>query len=398
MMRMTKLALCLALIPCSTAFAGQHYYEARSDAMGGAAVASSSLEGAALANPALIGFYANKTDDNALLLPVLGADGADKDDMIDKFDNLQDSYDGLDAAIGAGDVSGVNQYRGELIDDLQAMQNTSAYVNAGFGFALALPTTRIPMAIFLNTYIDAIGLAAIEQSDIDMLSTIDPLNPPQLNDLDSAGIVAAGSTTDIGVAFSMPFSIGNMPVTVGISPKIQRVDAYFYAVSANNFEASDFDDDKYRTDETSFNVDLGIALQPMEGMTLALVGKNLISQDVDTLAINNRKVSYQVEPLVTAGIAYDWSDFTLTSDIDLTEYQSFESLAGTQYWRVGGEMRPTDWLALRAGYRHDLEDTTVDIYSVGTGFNVGDAFHFDFTGMFGSDNAVGGVIQTSYYF
>jgi hypothetical protein len=29
---------------------------------------------------------------------------------------------------------------------------------------------------------------------------------------------------------------------------------------------------------------------------------------------------------------------------------------------------------------------------------VGDAFRFDFTGMFGSDNAVGGVIQTSYHF
>ena len=398
MMKITKLALCLALMPCSTVFAGQHYYEARSDAMGGAAVASSSREGAALANPALLSLYATKNDDYALLLPVLGADGADKDDMIDKFDNLQASYDGLDAAINASDVNGIEQYRGSLIEDLQSLQNASGYVSGGVGIALTLPTKSISMAIFVNTYIDAIGLAAIAQSDIDMLSTLDPLNPPQIDDLDSAGVVAAGATTDIGVAFSMPLSIANMPVAVGISPKIQRIDAYFYAVSANNFEASDFDDDKYRTDETVFNVDVGVAMQPMEGMTLALVGKNLISQDVDTLPIDNRKVSYQVEPLVTAGIAYDWSDFTVTSDIDLTEYQRFESLAGTQFWRLGGEMRAADWVDLRLGYRHDLEDTTADIYSVGVGFKAGDAFRFDLTGMFGSDNAVGGVIQTSYYF
>jgi hypothetical protein len=398
MMRITKLALCLALIPCSTAFAGQHYYEARSDAMGGAAVASSSQEGAALANPALLGFYANKTDDYVLLLPVLGADGADKDDMIDKFDNLQNSYDGLDAAISANDVNGINQYRALLIGDLQALQNASGYVSAGLGFALALPTKPISMAIFVNTYIDAIGLAAIEQSDIELLSTINALNPPSINDLDSAGIVAAGSTTDIGVAFSMPLSIVNMPMTVGISPKIQRLDAYFYAVSANNFDASDFDDDKYRTDETVFNLDVGIAMQPMEGVTLALAGKNLFSQGVDTLPIDNRRVSYQVEPLVTAGIAYDWSNFTLTTDIDLTEYQRFESLAGTQFWRLGGEMRPTDWAALRVGYRHDLEDSTADIYSIGVGFKLGDVFRFDLTGMVGSDNAVGGVLQTSYHF
>lgn len=352
--------------------------------------------GAALANPALLSLYATKSDDYAL--PVLGADGADKDDMIDKFDNLQDSYDGLDAAINASDVSGIEQYRGALIEDLQFLQHTTGYLSTGIGIALTLPTNSISTAIFFNTYIDAIGLAAIEQSDIDMLSTLDPLNPPQIDDLDSSGIVAAGATTDIGVAFSMPLSIANMPVTVGISPKIQRIDAYFYAVSANNFEASDFDDDKYRTDETVFNVDVGVAMQPVEGMTLALMGKNLISQDVETLPIENRKVSYQVEPLITAGIAYDWSDFTVTSDIDLTEYQRFESLAGTQFWRLGGEMRAADWVALRLGYRHDLEDSTADIYSVGVGFKAGDAFRFDLTGMFDSDNAIGGVIQTSYYF
>lgn len=397
-MKLSQLAICMALLPSSAVLAGQQYYEARSDAMGGASVASSNREGAAMANPALLALHANQTDDYALLLPSFGLDGADKDEMVDKFDSLQDSYDALESAIDASDVSGIDQSRLALIDDLQALQGNSAYMSAGLGFAIAIPTQRIPMAIYYNSYIDAVGVADIEQSDIDTLTALDPLNPPDIEDLNSAGVVAAGATSDFGVALSMPLSIVNMPVTVGITPKLQRIDTYFYAVSANNFEASDFNDDKYRTEETTFNLDIGLAMQPMEGMVIGLSGKNLISKDVDTLAIDDRRVSYKVEPIITAGIAYDWSDFTVTTDLDLVDYQRFDGLDGTQYWRLGGEMRATDWMSLRLGYRHDLEDSTADIYSVGTGFKVGQAFRFDFTGMFGSDNAVGGVIQTSYHF
>ncbi|SQH78397.1 conserved exported protein of unknown function [Shewanella benthica] len=260
---------------------------------------------------------------------------------------------------------------------------------AGIGFSIVLPTHKMSMAVFYKSYIDAIA-----QSDIDRLNTLDPDNPPVLADLDSQGAVVA----DLGVALSFPLSIVNMPIAVGISPKFQRIDTYNYVVSANNFDASDFDDSKYRNDEATFNLDIGIAMEPIPGLTVGLSGRNLISQDVETVEAQGRKFTYQVEPQFTAGIAYDWESITLTSDIDLNAYKRFEEIGAIQYWRVGGELQATDWFALRLGYRHDMKDNTANIYSLGTGFEFGRVFFLDFTGMVGSDDAIGGVLQTSYHF
>ena len=396
---MLKFALsCALILSPSMAIAGQQYYEARSDAMGGAGVASSNREGAAFINPALLALQAPKFNDFAMLLPVIGADGADKDQMVDKFDSLQDSYDALDAAISAGNATAVDLHRGELVSDLESLKDNNAYVSAGIGFSIVLPTHKMPMAVFYKSYIDAIGVAAIAQSDIDRLNTLDPDNPPALADLDSQGAVVAGVVSDLGVALSFPLSIVNMPIAVGISPKFQRIDTYNYVVSANNFDASDFDESKYRNDEVTFNLDIGIAMEPISGLTVGLSGRNLISQDVETVETQGRKFTYQVEPQFTAGIAYDWESIIVTSDIDLNAYKRFEEIGATQYWRVGGELKATDWFALRLGYRYDMKDNTANIYSLGTGFEFGRVFFLDFTGMVGSDDAIGGVLQTSYHF
>jgi hypothetical protein len=398
-MRMLKLAICCtSLLPFSFSFAGQQYFEARSDAMGGAGVASSNREGAAFVNPALLGIYAHKSDDVVLLLPVIGADGADNDQMIDKFDSLQDSYDALESAIDSVDIAAIDKYRGELVTDLESLKGNNAYVSAGAGLSIVLPTQRMPMAIFYKSYIDAIGIAAIEQSDIDSLTNLDPMNPPAITDLDSQGVVIAGGVSELGIALSFPMSIANMPLSVGVSPKFQRIDTYNYAVSANNFDAGDFDDAKYRNDETAFNIDLGIALEPVEGLILGLSGRNLIPQELETVEAQGQSYTYLVEPQYTAGMAYDWKRLTITTDMDLNEHQRFEEAGVTQYWRVGGELRATDWFALRLGYRDDIKDTTANIYSVGLGIAIADAFFLDLTAMVGSDDAVGGVIQTSYHF
>ncbi|MGS0728151.1 conjugal transfer protein TraF, partial [Shewanella sp. 0m-11] len=276
-MNLKKIALACALLHCFSAHAGQEYYEARSDAMGGAGVAASNKEGAAFVNPALLAINAHKDNSAVLLMPVLGIDMADSDDMIDKFDSLIDSYDGLADAIDTGNSGDINQFRDDLVADLESLKGTSAYASAGLGFSVAIPHQRMPMAIFYKTYVNAVGVANIAQSDINTLNNLDPNNPPQISDLDSQGQVVGGAVSDLGIALSFPLSIVNMPIAVGISPKFQRVDTYNYIANANNFDASDFDDVKYRNDETNFNLDIGVALQPFEGLTLGLSGRNLIS-------------------------------------------------------------------------------------------------------------------------
>lgn len=396
---MLKLALsCALILSPSMVIAGQQYYEARSDAMGGAGVASSNREGAAFINPALLALHAPKHDNISMLIPMVGIEGADKDQMLDKFDALQDSFDALGVAVHTGDIAGMVRYRDELVIDLESLKDTDGYVSVGIGFSVVLPTQRVPMAFFYKGYIDAIGLAAIEQSDIDTLNSADSSNPPMITDLDSQGVVIAGAVSDLGVALSLPLSIVNMPITVGITAKVQRIDTYHYVASANNFDASDFDDDRYQTDETAFNLDVGVAIMPTEGLIFGVSGRNLIARELETIQAKGRQFTYRVEPLYTAGISYDWGGVMLTSDIDLNARKRFAEFAETQYWRVGGELLATDWLALRVGYRHDLKDNTVNIYSLGTGFSLGRVFNLDLSGMVGSDDAIGGVLQTSYHF
>ncbi|MFS1440068.1 conjugal transfer protein TraF [Shewanella sp. 10N.286.48.A6] len=397
MMRSLALLLFLLLFAINTQ-AGQLYFEARSDSMGGTGVASSSRIGASFINPALLAIYAPKTNEFSLLLPVVAAEVDDSDNMLDKFDSLQDSFDDLETAINGNDTDDIAGFRDDLVINLNALNGTNASVSAAIGAALVLPTQTVPMALFYKSHLDAMGVADIAQGDIDMLTNLDPANPPaDLTDLDSQGIVLAAGVTDFGVALSFPLSIVNMPVKVGISPKFQRIDTYHYSASANNFDVDDFDDDKYRNDDSLFNLDLGVAIEPTESLTLGLSARNLFSKKITTVEAQGRTFEYQIEPLVTVGAAYDWSRVTLTTDIDLVEQSRFGEFDAVQYWRVGGEVKATDWLFLRMGYRHDLKDNSVDIYSFGTGFAIGQAFKLDMSGSYG-DDAIGAVLQTSYHF
>ena len=150
-MKMLKcVSCCVLLLPLSVS-AGQQYYEARSDAMGGTGVASSNREGAAFINPALLALYAPKFKDFVLLLPVIGADGADKDKMADKLDFLENSYDSLDAAITAGNTVAIDRFRNDLIDDLESLTGNQAYLSAGIGISVVIPSEKIPMAVFYST-------------------------------------------------------------------------------------------------------------------------------------------------------------------------------------------------------------------------------------------------------
>ncbi len=94
-MKLSLLTLLTTGLASTLALAGQDVYEARADAMGGVAVAAGNREAAAFSNPALLALPSRRSNDFSLLIPTIGADGADKDQMIDKFDALQDNYDAL---------------------------------------------------------------------------------------------------------------------------------------------------------------------------------------------------------------------------------------------------------------------------------------------------------------
>lgn len=370
--------------------------DARTQAMGGAALASANRDGAPVINPALMSL--RRSDEVTLVLPMIGAEAADRDNMVDKLDVLQDHYDALDSAIAHRDVTAIETNRDLLLADLHGLAGNRANVNAAVGLSLVLPSFSFDVGLFYQTYLDAVGLTDISAADLTYLAQIDPLNPLMLEDLTSSGSVLAGAVSDFGVALSMPLQWGEMPVAIGISPKFQRLDSYHYRVSANNFDGDDFSDSKYRTETTGFNLDVGLALQPMAGLTVAVTGRDLLSQSLATVVNGGQQFTFQVKPVYQAGVAYDWQHASLSSDIDLSSQKRFAGEPGQQFWRLGGEYRPWSWLALRGGYRRDLEQGGMTLYSLGAGVLIGNTVNLDITGMLGDEDAAGVVLQSAFYF
>jgi hypothetical protein len=102
--------------------AANTWTEARSDAMGGTGVAAGSYGSGVLINPALLA-KAKPDDDVTLILPSIGAQISDKDNLRDKIDDISDD---------------VNRYRStldsiNLIDLLNPLSSASREVSSAAG-------------------------------------------------------------------------------------------------------------------------------------------------------------------------------------------------------------------------------------------------------------------------
>lgn len=98
--------------------------DGRIDAMGGAGTASADYLTGVFYNPALVAIYSRK-DDAGLLLPSIGLQVVDKDNMIDDLDNLVKAYDKLDTV-------GASQALADLSGD-------AAQIQMGTAIAFAIP-------------------------------------------------------------------------------------------------------------------------------------------------------------------------------------------------------------------------------------------------------------------
>ncbi len=205
--------------------------------------------------------------------------------------------------------------------------------------------------------------------------------------------------SDYGVAVARQFELGDVPVSVGITPKLQKTWLYNYTTSIYNYDSSDWNSSRYRNDDTGFNVDAGVAADFGENWTVGVSGQNLISRDIDTKDVfitngetgvtTNYKDTYQIRPLVTAGVAWHNDLLTVSADGDLTETKGFKSEDNSQYVGVGAEVRPLDWLAVRAGYRADVKNNDSNVFTGGVGFAPFNRVHVDLMGLVGEDETWG---------
>lgn len=396
-----SVGLALGSMAISTsAFATNTYFDARNNAMGGVGVASSHYGVAALVNPALVAKDDKVTDDFSLVLPSVGVQVSDKDDLIDGIDDISDTYDRFEEAINSNNSAAAEINAATLEDELRAIDGKYVDANIGVNIVATLPTRWGSASLFANGYGTVAVSTHVDERDLVELKNIAaggvPL-PGDTPELFSEARAVAALVQDYGLAVAKIVDIQGLPVHFGVTPKLQKVDTFNYATSVDDFDTDDIDDGQYRNSETGFNADLGVAVDYSQ-LTFGLSARNVISRDIETVEMNGKKLTYQIAPLVTTGVAYRGNWATVAADVDLTETKAFSHMKASQYAGVGGELDAWGWAQLRAGYRADIKGDMPNMVTAGVGVSPFKVVHLDLAGFVGSDKAAGAAVTMSYTF
>ncbi|WBM70397.1 conjugal transfer protein TraF [Buttiauxella sp. WJP83] len=394
----------------NTANAAGTWTESRNDAMGGTGVASSRWSSAVLINPALL-TRSQEGDNVGLIIPSVGVQMTDPhnlQDNIDDISNMVEDYLDFSEIPLPQLIRNPSLYRelqssaADLAGQLRDVRGEEARAKAGGSLAVSIPNAVLPFAFVAKVYGTARVTSDITQHDLDYLDgiangTVIP-NPDDLQNFTSKGFGRAAVVSDYGVAVAHKFDVGGVPVSVGVTPKLQYTWLYNYSTSVYQYKKDDFTDSRYRNSDTGFNIDAGLAADFGDSWTIGLSGQNLVSRDIDTKVIDGFKDTYQIRPLVTTGIAWHSDLLVLTTDVDLTETKNFKSEDNSQFAGIGAEITPLPWLAVRAGYRADMRSTESNVFTGGVGFAPLDLVHVDLMGLYGQDETWGAGVQMGMTF
>lgn len=399
--KFSLMGVAVSFFVAGQAGAANGWTEARNDAMGGTGGASANYGSGVLINPALLA-KAKPDDGITLIAPTIGAQISDKDDLRSKIDDISDEVNNYRRVLSTLNLSQISAAAGDLANQLSSLKGKTASGKAGAGLAVSIPNDTLNVAFVAKANARARVSSYIDQGDIELLRRIqsNPLNAAgaSAQDLKSKGYGRAAIVSDYGVAIARQFDVGGVPVSLGITPKLQQTWLYNYTTSIYNFSSDDINSSRYRNDDTGFNVDAGLAADVGDNWTVGLSGQNLFSRDIDTKEVDGVHDTYQIRPLVTAGVAWHTDMLTLSADGDLTETKGFKSEDTSQYVGVGAEVRPLDWLAVRAGYRADVKHNDSNVFTGGVGFAPFNRVHVDLMGLYGENQTWGAGAQLSVAF
>ncbi|EGM9638907.1 conjugal transfer protein TraF [Escherichia coli] len=379
------------------AMAATSYFEARNDAMGGTGVASSHYGVAPLANPALLTKH-NSNDDFSLLLPSVGAQLSDPNDIASKADDIQDDWDAFDRAVDSN--YGVDQAAANLRQRLLEFRNIHADAQVGVSAVAALPNDTLPVALMVKSYGTVSVDGKVSDADLDYLEKVanGTITDVDKNALTSRAYGRAAVVTDVGISFAKELETVGQKWSLGFTPKYQRVDLFNYNVSVRDYDSSNFDGDKYHNTKNGVNADIGAYTDLDDNWTLGLVAQNLIPRSIDTKVVDGVKETYRIRPQATAGVSWHNDLFTTALDVDLTPASGFTSDSKRQFASIGAEFNAWKWTQLRAGYRQNMANNSGSAFTAGVGISPFDVVHLDIAGLVGTDHDYGAMAQLQFTF
>ena len=277
---------------------------------------------------------------------------------------------------------------------------SSATGNASTDLNSANTSLTAAAAACTAAAITAAGTAAICQADLTtaqaaltkaqttMTNTATTVTGNATNIQNAANSVNSNSTmqsvvhlrgvavTEYGVSISHGLVSNDVAWSWGITPKVMQMRLYDTTLGAksslNNASTSD-----YLAYYSTLNFDAGIAKKYLNGWRTGLMVKNVIPQSFDFKNAPTAGATpvadgstLDIKPEVRAGISYEQLNwFTLALDADITRNNPAGLESQSQFISVGGEFSTSGWAQIRAGYRADLVDRTLDVASIGVGFS-----------------------------
>lgn len=210
----------------NVASAANYSIEARSDAMGGVGTVSASYLTAPFFNPALSAIY-RRNDDAGIIAPSFGISFDDQYDLIDEIDRISKLND--DA---------------EIESSLNALAQGNQKLNFDLGgvVAVGIPNKFLSATVYGKLYTESFVQPSIDTSGAN------PMDNTYVQGV-SIGVAEAG------ISLAKYTNYMGQHLSVGITPKLQRIYTYSYATSFNNFDTADLRENE--TAETMFNLDAG---------------------------------------------------------------------------------------------------------------------------------------------
>ena len=396
-MKHTLVMVSTAHLATSAVAAPQQTDGARNSAMGGTGVASSDYLNAGFVNPAMMTEYSVVEDDDwALLFPTIGILASDPDSLLDDLEDFTDAVEAIDDAF-SGATPPTQSELDALADSLTGISGKSLYGGFDAGAALAIPSRYFSTALVIDSYLDVQTFVSLDPTDDAAIRGA--LSGSSLPDLGSEAVAIGANVTEVGLAFAKKFDIGPNGLSLGITPKVQRMEVLNIAIAVDDDPEDiedEYTDDKYRSDDTGLNLDIGAAFHATENWTFGLAVRDVLGNDLASPVTSMRQYTYNLEPVVTAGAAYNGDTFTIAADLDLTTTERFNRGDESQFFRVGAEAG-WEWAQLRVGYQMDMEDGTNDIATAGIGFSPFGVIHLDLSAAAG-DETYGVVLSTSFTF
>lgn len=401
--------LALSAVPASAVSYG--IFDARGLAMGGTAVAAGNTSQAQFYNPALLSFHDKDEDDSRdgrISFPNIVVqlsdtveqtlDAAD-DELDEQLRTAVNNFNGLRTAENAGAVAGVSRDLRDLLDQLG---NQDLSVDAFVGFSVSEPSKREGGAFYVGVRALGGGRADISEADRNLLDqyiqameavaaggdigSIDPalldetgnLRDP-VNELTSSGDVSALTIAEWGVSLAKEFEVDGHDISFGITPKLQRVDAYRETLDISSGITGTDDGTRRFSDSKkthiTVNADVGIAALIEDHYRLSVAVKDVIAKefstapriDPDTGEVLPAQI-VQLKPRARLGFAYVTDVLTIGVDFDLRESTPLANEAPSKDLSLGIEYIAFDRLALRAGYREDQTNFRSSVTSAGIGY------------------------------